>query len=309
MSNIRFFLFGKLRIEADSGINQKIEPRKAEELLVYLLLHRKQPQSREHLADVLWGELAPEQAKSYLRKALWQLQSALESFSGGQVLLIDGDWLQLNPNSDFWLDIEILEKAFKTTEGVRGREWEPKWAKGIEDAAELYQGELLDGWYQDWCLDERERLRHQYLAMLDKLIDYCESHQHYDHGLLFGEKILRHDCAREHTHRRVMRLYYLSGNRTAALRQYRKCVETLRKELDVEPAQATNELFEMIRLDHIDDMRSPGATPRQKIVEPGGESLNMVFAHLAEFQESLTKIQTQLSKDIRAIQKSLNRAL
>jgi len=51
------FLFGKFCFEIDGKATYKIEPRKAEELLGFLLLNRDQPHSRERLADLLWGKL------------------------------------------------------------------------------------------------------------------------------------------------------------------------------------------------------------------------------------------------------------
>ncbi|NIN69138.1 MAG: hypothetical protein GTO63_31510, partial [Anaerolineae bacterium] len=81
------------------------------------------------------------------------------------------------------------------------------------------------------CLYERERLQNMYLAILDKLVSYSEVQGAYEAGLGYGSRILSYDGARERTHRRLMRLYYLAGDRTAALRQYDSCVEALRREL------------------------------------------------------------------------------
>jgi len=307
MSAVKFFLFGKFWFEVDGKIIHKIEPRKAEELLGFLLLNREKPHSREKLADLLWREISQDQVNNYLRKALWQLQSALDEFglSKKNLLLVEAEWIQVNPHFELWLDVAIFDEAFKQTQGILGKDLDEGQAQIIRRAVEIYRGELLDGWYQDWCLFERERLQHQYLAMLDKLMDYCEVHQQYEEGLSHGEKILRYDRAREHTHRRLMRLYYLSGNRTAALRQYRKCVETLREELDVEPAQRTRQLLEMIRIDKLENTQHPKENIENKIAKTGGKSLITVFSHLSALQKDLTKIQIQLANDIRAIQKTL----
>src|SRR5438876_1093845 len=97
-------------------------------------------------------------------------------------------------------------------------------------------GYLLQGCYQDWCLCERERLQQLYLGALDRLMEYSEIHGEYAAGLTYGGRILRLDCARERTHRGMMRLYHLNGDRTAALRQYERCAATLKKELGVLPA-------------------------------------------------------------------------
>jgi DNA-binding SARP family transcriptional activator len=305
MSTIKLLLLGKFRIEADANLIQRIEPRKAEELLIYLLLYRDQPQSREHLADVLWGEISPEQSKSYLRKALWQLQSILESFCGQNMLLVDGDWLQINPHFDFWLDIEVLEKAFKNTQGVRGTDLEEKQAESMEAAVEIYQGNFMEGWYQDWCLYERERLQHLYLAMLDKLMDHCESHDAYEKGLILGERILYYDRARERTHRRLMRLYYLAGDRTSALRQYRKCVTMLKEELDVEPAESTRVVYEMIRADELDRLTQSTQADKVGIAKTEKEHLRAVFRHMSTFHKELSQMQKQLAQDMQVIQRTI----
>lgn len=88
-----------------------------------------------------------------------------------------------------------------------------------------------------------------YLAMLNKLMAFMESCQEYETALLFGQRILQCDRAHERTHWRMMRLHYMAGDRTAALRQYERCVTALWEELGVEPAKWTSALYEQIRSD------------------------------------------------------------
>jgi len=307
MSAVKFFLFGKFCFEIDGKESYKIEPRKAEELLGFLLLNRDQPHSRERLADMLWGETSQDQANSYLRKALWQLQSALDQFglSEQDLLLVDGEWLQINPQFELWLDVAVLEEAFKQSQGIAGRDLEEDQARIIEPAVEIYRGDLLDGWYQDWCLYERERLQHLYLAMLDKLMDYCEVHAAYEDGLIFGERILQRDRARERTHRRLMRLYYLAGDRTSALRQFRKCVAILQEELDVEPAESTRLVYQMIRADKMDGLTQPAQANETRSTKIEKEPLRAVFSHMSAFHKELSRIQKRLAQDMRVIQSTI----
>jgi len=307
MSTIRIFLFGKFNIEANGSLIPRLESRKAEELLAYLLLNRDQPHARERLADMLWGETFQDQANNYLRKALWQLQSALDNWGLGDqgLLLVEGEWLQINPRIELWLDIAVLEDAFKKTQGILGRDLEEGQAQMLQRAAELYRGDLMDGWYQDWCLYERERLQHLYLAMLDKLMDYCEVHGAYEDGMVFGERILHYDRARERTHRRLMRLYYLAGDRTSALRQYRKCVTMLQEELEVEPAESTRLVYEMIRADKLDSLTQPAQADETRSTKTEKEPLRAVFSHMSAFQKELSQIQKRLAQDMQVIQRTI----
>lgn len=304
MNILKVFLFGKFRVEIDTNMVQKFEPNKAKELLVYLLLNRDQPHAREQLAEVLWKEIGPEQSKSYLRKALWQLQQFLESCASQGMLLVEGEWLQVNPQFNFWLDIETLEKTFKDTQGLRGKDLEEEQASSLQAVVNTYQGDLMEGWYQDWCLYERERLRYMYLALLDKLMDFCEARADYENGLLIGERILKYDRARERTHRRLMRLHSLAGDRTAALRQYHKCVVALKEELDVNPADRTRLLYEMICTDNLETAVPSGPMKQDRSYETD-EPLHTLFSHLRSLQKSLGQIQTQIAQDMQVIQRTL----
>jgi DNA-binding SARP family transcriptional activator len=88
-----------------------------------------------------------------------------------------------------------------------------------------------------------------HLLLLDKIVQFCELHKKYEVGLSYGIEILRHDHAYERTHRQLMRLYFMTGNRTRALHQYERCVEALRDELGVEPSESTKQLYAEIRSD------------------------------------------------------------
>jgi DNA-binding SARP family transcriptional activator len=255
MTILHVTLFGRLAVRCGEQLITDLGPRKVQELFCYLLLYRDRPHHREILADLLCGDNPTSQSRKCLRQALWRLQAVLRTQAGlpsEKLLLVEADWVQINPEADVWLDVAEFEKAFALVHGVPGHELDAQRVQTLEEAVDLYQGDLLEGWYQDWCVYERERFQQMYLAMLDKLMDQCQAHQEYETGLVYGTRILRYDQARERTHRRLMRLHHLSGDRTAALRQYERCIASLEQELDVRPAKRTTALYEQIRADQLD---------------------------------------------------------
>ena len=123
MPGLRFRLFGKFTAHHDADLLKGIEASKDQELLSYLLIHRDRPHSREALASLLWGDTSTEKSKKYLRQALWHLHAALNSNGNGtDVLMVDHDWLSLNPRSNLWTDVSDFERAFTSAEGVAGRQ-------------------------------------------------------------------------------------------------------------------------------------------------------------------------------------------
>ena len=134
--------------------------------------------------------------------------------------------------------------------------------------------------------------------LLDKLVQFCELHQNYDLALSYAMEILRHDSAYERAHQQLMRLYFLSGNRTQALHQYERCVIALQKELDVGPSEKTKQLYEKIRLD---TFNSPPIA--EEIVVPqttrwSKPTLNSVLNRLEEVSETLGRLEQQIKEEI-----------
>jgi DNA-binding SARP family transcriptional activator len=230
-------------------------PAKVQELFTYLLLHRERPVSREAVAALLWRDVFNAQPKKNLRQALWQLQAVVDAQldrDEPQVLVVEADWVHVNPASGFWLDVAVFEDAVDASAGVSGDRLDAVHAEALIAAANVYRGDLLEGCYQDWCLFERERLQNAYLATLDKLMVRCMATGAYEAGIAYGERVLRIDRAHERTHRRLMRMRYLDGDRTAALAQYERCQAALRDELAVSPAHVTTSLLEQIRADRLE---------------------------------------------------------
>jgi DNA-binding SARP family transcriptional activator len=304
VSLLRVHLFGKFRIECEEVPLTGLDARRVQELFGYLLLHRERPHSREMLAALLWGEQATAQSKKYLRQALWQLQTALDAVlttAVSPVLLVDAEWIQINPAAQIWLDVACLEDAFSTVQGVRGQDLTPHQLEKLEPLVTLYEGDLLEGWYHDWCFLQRERLQNLYLALLDKLMGYCEAHHHFEQGLLYGAFILQFDRARERTHRRLMRLQYLNGCRTDALRQYERCRRALAAELGVEPARSTRQLYEQIKADYLDDLPPPSSN--HSLVMAAQTPLNHTLDRLRQLYLLVNDVQRRLYQEIEALER------
>jgi DNA-binding transcriptional activator of the SARP family len=272
-------MFGRFAVDGGGAAAAQLEGRKVQELISYLLLFRAKAHRREVVADALWGASETTQSRKYLRQALWKLHGALDG--GGRpddaVLLIDPGWIQLNPAANLWLDVAVVEAAYDATRGTRGEDLDPDRAITLGRAVDLYRGDLLEGWYQEWCLLERERLKTLHIMAVEKLLVYHETNRQFDEGFACGERILRQDRAHERTHWRIMRLRYLAGDRTGAMRQYEACVAALREELDVAPSERTTTLYEQIRTD--DGRLGLFAQPRDS---SGTGGVDRLHAHALE---------------------------
>lgn len=307
MSQLKINLLGKFSARRGQDALDGLDSGKVQELFAYLLLNRNRPHPREALANALWGGSSTTQSKKYLRQALWHLQTILDAerkTEAGHLLVVEPNWIELSSGGGgLWLDVEEFESAFALVQGKPSQSLDAGKAESLRLAVQLYRGDLLEGSYQDWCLYERERLQNIYLAMLDKLTGYCEASGEYEQGQDYAARILRYDPARERTHRRLIRLHYLAGDRSAALRQYARCVSVLKDELGVKPDRQTVALCERIRSDSF----AAHAAPSQPEAKAADAALPDIIARLKQLHATLSEIQQQVQKEIRIVELALDR--
>jgi DNA-binding SARP family transcriptional activator len=303
-------LFGKFQIDGGDKTLQGLRVSKVNELFCYLVLHWRTAHNREILANLLWNGIESTQSRKLLRHALWRLQVTLETEGQStdalsNLLTIEPNWIKLNTAASIWVDVIEFEQTFEVVKDVSPTALDPVAAKTIEDALNLYQGDLLEGWYQEWCLRERERLQYMLLLLIDKLMDYFTHKQEYESAIAHGETALRFERARECTHQRLMRLRYLSGDRTAALRQYQSCVTALQEELGVQPAGGTLALRQQIEMDVIEDLAPSSTNPCLSPRDPS-QAVDQMIQNLNRLSSLLGQMQHQVEQDLKFIEQSRN---
>ena len=139
---LRVALLGRYDVQLDDEpIELALRP--VELLLAYLLLNRGKCHRREQLAGLLWPDYTDESARKNLRNTVYRLRKAI----GNEYLATDRGSVAFNVAAPFWLDVAQLEEAAAVAE-----------LEQLLQAASLYKGELLPGFYEDWILWERERL-------------------------------------------------------------------------------------------------------------------------------------------------------
>lgn len=259
MLRLTVSLFGGFHCDIAGVQVAGLETHKCQELFSYLVLNRARLHHRDTLATLLWDDRTEAQARKGLRQALWLLQTALHHtpLRVEEIgLVVEGDWIGFVPDAAIDVDAELFAATYCQVQQNGAAPTSDDEAAHVRAAVALYKGDLLEGWYQDWCILERERYQFFYLCLLDRLLAYCEAMGDYEGGVTCGMQILRCDNARESTHRRLMRLHYRMGHRTRALHQYAACVAALHDGLGVVPARSTQQLYVQICNDEPDPSAS-----------------------------------------------------
>jgi predicted ATPase/DNA-binding SARP family transcriptional activator len=233
-AGLRLQLLGRFRLERDAQ-PVHLPRRKVESLLAYLAL-KPQAHARERLAALLWGDAPDVKARHSLRTALGILRQHL----GVEILLADRDFVQLNPAAPIWVDaLEFHRQAMHVFSG-------PSPELAYPDI-ELYQGDLLSEFYDDWVLAERERFHSLYVNTLLQMAAQMRSRGEHGHAIDLARKVLAADPTNELAHQQLMLCFAATGNRSAAMWQFVECRRILREQLAVEPGTDTLALYERIK--------------------------------------------------------------
>lgn len=238
-SALRLYLLGAFRLERNGAL-VSVPGRKARALLAYLTLYPEQ-HTRERLAARFWDSASTTDARLSLRVTL----NALRKLDPN-LILADTDTVQLNHEAQLWSDVRTFTAQHQRT--VKAGEPNEELLRPNPQALfALYRGDLLPEFYEDWVLEERERLRQLYLDALLGLVEEYRSRSEYKLAIETAHKVLEMDRANERAHQHLMFCYVASGDRNAAVAQYLECERALREELAVEPARDTVALYQWIR--------------------------------------------------------------
>jgi DNA-binding SARP family transcriptional activator len=246
VSTLKIRLFGSLDLERDGQTLPRFPSRKVRELFTYLTLNREVAHSREHLAGLFWGDFDDEKARHSLNTALWRLNGVLAEGIGGRgraQLRITPQEIGFNPSADFWLDVAEFESRCTLADNCTNVDQQ---AALYSQAITFYTADLLTDCYEEWCIQERERLQCMYLRALGQLLKYYSARRRLDEAIDCARRVLSTDSLREEVHRDLIKLYLDTGQTAAALRQYRVCEELLQRELAVTPMPETQSLLVQI---------------------------------------------------------------
>ena len=243
----QLLLFGSPRLEQNGKV-VSLKRRKRLALLIYLVV-TGQAHSREALATLLWPEYDASQGKANLRREL----SVLLRTVGKEALLVSRAEIGINPA--FELDCDVVTfKQFLVGEGMNTTAVSPTHITQLQQAVELYQAEFLAGFnlpdcpeFDEWQFFQREEMRRLATGAAQTLVAWSLEQKTYEAGVGYGRFWLTLDPWHEPAHRELMKLYALSDQMAAAMRQYDECVRLLDEELGVEPEAETVALFEAIR--------------------------------------------------------------
>jgi len=249
--SFKIYLLGQFKL-LTNDLPIELPSRPAQSLLAYLVLNAGVTHRREKLASLFWPDATETNARSYLRQALWRIRKSLlnGSLSWEDYLQISDISVSFDNHSDYWLDADLLLESSE--------------AQPLEEMIEivrLYRGELLPGFYDEWIALERDHLQTAYHQKMNLLLESLIQTGQWDETLKWGEQWIRLGYSPEPAFRALMRAHAGLGDQAMVSATYQRCVESLNRELSLEPSPETQQLFEQLVRGELQDVDSSPIHP------------------------------------------------
>lgn len=181
---------------------------------------------RPYVAGCLWPFGDEVRAVGNLRSSLWRLRR-----SGIDIVQADKWSLALTPGVD--------------VDARRLCEWSARLVRGTADAEDLALEalpagalDLLPGWYDDWVIIERERVRQRVLHALEALCRQLTRMGRYDEALAVARTAIEAEPLRESAQRVHLEALLARGWLTEAVAAFNAFGALVRSELGVEPSRS-----------------------------------------------------------------------
>jgi DNA-binding SARP family transcriptional activator len=184
---------------------------------------------RRLAAGALWPDGDEDRAAGNLRSALWRLGRA-----GTRLIRVEDGLLRLA--AGLLVDADLAGS------------WATRMIEGRPEPGDLTvpQGpavELLPGWYDDWALLERERIRQRMLHGFEALSRELVQAGRWAEAVEAALVAVAVDPLRETAQRRLIEAHLAEGNWAEAFRAYQGFRWLLHRELGVEPGPGLGALL------------------------------------------------------------------
>lgn len=223
-------------------------------LLAYLAMQPAYAESRERLADLLWGDRFDKQARQNLRQLIAQLKKDLEP-AAPDLLIIERDTVGLRPEGLGVDARELLTLAASNDAGA------------AERGAALYRGPFLDGIdvdaeaFTEWLCAQRSRIAGAAARVIEAQALAEDRANRGAEAIAAAERLVALDPGAEPAHRLLIRLEARHRGRDSALARAASLAARLRTEVDASPDAETMALLDSIRRGEVESAPRTLAAP------------------------------------------------
>jgi LuxR family maltose regulon positive regulatory protein len=267
LNDIRMFSFGRLEflLRGKTIGEEKWIRKKSKLILAYLLAKPKSVLTKDQIIDMFFQDVPLENADTVYHNTLSNMRIATKivyDFASVEVrknsknkkdkvtdwspslLVYEDKVLRLNPDFYFKSDnIEFEDLSRKASKiGIKS---ETK-IGFLKQAIELYKGEFLPGYYDNWCEEMRLNYANMYIKLCSKLIESLKEQKLYNEVITYTENLLKVDKLNEEAYIDLIDSYVQLDNINMAKDEFSLMLKIFEEELGEKPHKFSLEKIKKI---------------------------------------------------------------
>jgi LuxR family maltose regulon positive regulatory protein len=212
--------------------------------LFFFLLEKSHPVQKDQMIDALWPNTTSEQIDTTMRTAIYYLRRVI----GKTCITYRSGFYNLDLPAVYgkkiWYDVTLFEESYdKAKKALESRNDEAA-DRAFTCMVELYKGDYLQSFYNDWCIARRDQLRQVFTDAHRQLALIAWRQEQWEKSLQHWQYLLTLDICSEEAHHGIMSCYLQQGKRSLALKQYQDCCQSLQEELRITPGLAIQQLYQ-----------------------------------------------------------------
>jgi ATP/maltotriose-dependent transcriptional regulator MalT/DNA-binding SARP family transcriptional activator len=180
-------------------------------ILAYLLLNRKKKLTKEKIIEIFFQNSPADSADNIFHQSVSNIRMAVipsgakthvklpdniksdkeNEYAVPSYILYEDKILKLNPLYIYYIDAEEFNELYERINSSNtNTEMRIVLSKKLID---LYKGELLPGYYYDWCEDLRNTYLNKFIKTSEQLLELLKQNKLFEEIILYAEKLLKFD--------------------------------------------------------------------------------------------------------------------
>jgi two-component SAPR family response regulator len=211
----------------------------------------------ETLYDALWPDIPRSRNSSSLKVAAHMLRTVLaaqnehaakassnENGAPPYLRLVTHELGYMLESHNVWVDFEIFEDLTNRARIAYMQGADETAMLLFRSAMDVYRGDFLPGESLGWAEVQRVWLRGRAVMSLEKMIQCCIQSGNYAAAVDYCYMLLKIEPLCEEIYRVLIAMHGHLGHLSQVRRWYTICIERLRTELQIEPDQTTQQVYQ-----------------------------------------------------------------
>jgi DNA-binding SARP family transcriptional activator len=241
---MKVHFFGNFEVEIG---NQILNIKNGSLLLAYLLFNHLKPVHKQRIIDRFWPDSTHDAARNCLNSTIFGLRRAFNDVAPNQpTIIFQNEHYAIHPDWRIETDADTFQWHWRNAREIERTQGLKAALPHFTALIALHKDDFLANFPNtEWALGERDTFRERYLQVLQHVADFNLNEKNYVAAIEYYQEILKTDDCLEEIHCKLMTCYTALKMKDRAMRQYKRCVDTLKK-VQLSPSRETYEWQERI---------------------------------------------------------------